>query len=172
MRVSFQAADAGTLSYTVDGVPVTKQIQRQRFSTDTTCSWSAFDRSFARNFQDLWWNPAESGWGINFAHQGDILFATLFTYGADGRSQWFVMSRGDRAGGTQTFEGTLYRTTGPPFDASPWRPIALTAVGTMRVVFTDGRTAALTYTVDGVEVRKQVSRQVFAVPASECQSDE
>ncbi len=34
------------------------------------------------NYQGLWWNaPAgsESGWGINFAHQGDTLFATWFT---------------------------------------------------------------------------------------------
>ena len=25
--------------------------------------------------QDLWWNPAESGWGINLAHQDDTVFA-------------------------------------------------------------------------------------------------
>jgi len=33
----------------------------------------------ASNYQGLWWNaPAgsESGWGINFAHQSDIIFAT------------------------------------------------------------------------------------------------
>ena len=29
--------------------------------------------------------PAESGWGINFAHQGDVVFATWFTY--DGPQQ-------------------------------------------------------------------------------------
>jgi hypothetical protein len=34
------------------------------------------------NYQGLWWkSPAgsESGWGINFAHQGDVIFATWFT---------------------------------------------------------------------------------------------
>ncbi|MBK6980577.1 MAG: hypothetical protein IPH30_02885 [Betaproteobacteria bacterium] len=119
---AFPSADNGTLTYTLDGVAVVKQIERQRFSTGTTCSWSAFDRSYANNYQDLWWNPTESGWGVNFAHQGDILFATLFTYGADGRSQWFVMSRGERTPGTRTFRGTLYRTTGPPFDATRGGP--------------------------------------------------
>jgi hypothetical protein len=172
MRVAFAPGGAGTLSYTVDGVPVVKQIQRQRFSTNTTCSWSAFDRSFARNFQDLWWNPAESGWGINFTHQGDIIFATLFTYGADGRPLWFVMSRGDRVPQTRIFAGTLYRTAGPPFDANPWRPITFREVGTMQVEFTDGNSATLVYSVDGIEVRKQVIRQVFAVPAPECESDD
>ncbi len=48
------------------------------------------------NYTDLWWNPEESGWGINFTHQGEILFATLFTYGADGEPDWFAMSRGER----------------------------------------------------------------------------
>ena len=43
------------------------------------------------NYQGLWWNaPAwsESGWGINFAHQGSDIFATWFTYGADGSPLW------------------------------------------------------------------------------------
>ena len=172
MQLRFPSAETGTLTYTVDGVAVVKQIERQRFSTGTTCSWSAFDRSYANNYQDLWWNPTESGWGVNFAHQGDILFATLFTYGADGRSQWFVMSRGERTPGTRTFRGTLYRTTGPPFDANPWRPIALSPVGTMSVAFTGGNAATLTYTVDGVSVSKAIARQVFGIPATQCEADD
>ena len=27
------------------------------------------------NYQGLWWKPSESGWGVNFAHQGDVVFA-------------------------------------------------------------------------------------------------
>ena len=172
MRARFSSPDKGTLSYTVDGIEVTKQVERQRFSTNATCAWSAFDRSYAENYQDLWWNPAESGWGINFAHQGDIIFATLFTYGADGRGQWFVMSKGDRVAGTRRFQGTLYRAAGPPFDANPWRPITLAAVGTMTVSFSGGNAATLTYTVDGVAVTKQITRQVFGVPATQCATDE
>jgi len=124
------------------------------------------------NYTDLWWNPEESGWGINFTHQGDIVFATLFTYAADGRPLWFVMSRGDRVPGTRIFEGALYRTAGPPFDASPWRPITYREVGRMQVAFTDGKSATLAYSVDGIEVRKQIVRQVFAVPFPECESDD
>ena len=172
MRVDFPTPDAGTLSYTVNGIAVTKTIRRQRFSTNTTCSWSAFDRSYASNYQDLWWNPGEAGWGINFAHQGNILFATLFTYGADGRSRWFVMSQGDRSLGSTTFQGTLYRASGPPFNASPWQPASLATVGSMRVTFTGGNAATLNYTVDGVTVQKQIARQVFGVPATQCESDD
>ncbi len=82
------------------------------------------------------------------------------------------MSRGDRVPQTSIFAGTLYRTAGPPFDASPWRPITFREVGTMQVEFTDGNSATLSYSVDGIEVRKQIIRQVFAVPAPECASDE
>ncbi|HEX7273240.1 MAG TPA: hypothetical protein VF420_13935, partial [Casimicrobiaceae bacterium] len=35
------------------------------------------------NYEGLWWAaPAgsESGWGVNFAHQGDTIFASWFTY--------------------------------------------------------------------------------------------
>ena len=45
------------------------------------------------NYQGMWWNaPAgsESGWGINFAHQGDTIFATWFTFGLDGKPLWLV----------------------------------------------------------------------------------
>ena len=41
------------------------------------------------NFQGTWWNApggSESGWGINFAHQGDMIFATWFTHDANGRA--------------------------------------------------------------------------------------
>ena len=40
------------------------------------------DLTLATNYTDMWWaaGGVESGWGINFAHESDILFATWFTY--------------------------------------------------------------------------------------------
>jgi len=73
------------------------------------------------NFTDLWWNPAESGWGINLAHQGNILFATLYTYDVDGTPMWLFMSNGDKQV-DGSFAGGLYRATGPVFNASRGRP--------------------------------------------------
>ncbi len=110
---------------------------RIAFSTSPTCSWSAFDRSYASNYQDLWWNPTESGWGVNVTHQGDILFATLFTYDntvtGTNRGLWLVMSNGARQP-DGSYLGDLYRTTGPAFNAQPFTPIGpsnYTKVGTM-----------------------------------------
>ena len=171
MRLAFPTVDRGALTYTVDGVMVDKEIERQRFSDErTTCSWSAFDRTYARNYQDLWWNPAEPGWGLNLAHQGDTLFATLFTYGADGRGVWFAMSDGRRQAGTSEFTGTLYRTAGPSFDAQPWTPATAVPAGTMRISFAHGNSGTLSYTLDGVTVTKAIQRQVFATPATQCEN--
>jgi len=172
MRIAFSGPAAGRLVYTVEGVEVAKDIERLRYSArTTTCSWSAFDRTFATNFQDLWWNPDESGWGINLTHQGDTVFATLFTYGADRRGTWFVMSNGERVAGTRRYSGTLYRTTGPAFDARPWSTVTNVAVGTMSVEFSDGNRGTLTYTVDGVRVVKSIVRLEFASPATLCASE-
>jgi hypothetical protein len=169
LRIAFPGSDSGLLHYTFNGVAVDKAIQRQKFSAATQCSWSAFDRAYAFNFQDLWWNPAESGWGINLAHQGDILFATLFTYASGGRGIWFVMSNGARKQGTAEFSGTLYRTTGPAFNASPWAAVTPIPVGTMTVSFSQGNQGMLQYTVDGVSVVKSIQRQVFGFPTTECE---
>jgi hypothetical protein len=164
IRLTFDSASSATLEYTVNGAPVSKRIEPQRFSTPSSCAWSAFDRSYAVNYQDLWYKTTESGWGVNFTEQGDILFATLFNYGAGGKGVWYVMSNGARsATDSRTFTGPLYRTNGPAFNASPWTAIGVTQVGTMTVAFDAqaGHRATLTYTVDGAPVTKAVERQAF-----------
>src|SRR5947199_3365869 len=65
-----------------------------------------------RVYQGLWWNPAESGWGLNTTHQGSILFATLFVYDSDGQPLWLVAS-GLMDMGEYTYSGQPYRTNGP-----------------------------------------------------------
>jgi len=169
MKLAFTSNNTATLTYSVNGTTVTKAITRQSFATPApSCKWSAFDRSFSFNFQDLWWNPAESGWGLNLAHQGNTLFGTLFVYGADGQPEWFVMSngKGDSSGGT--FTGSLFRTTGPVFNASPWTAPTVAEVGTMTLDFSTGNAGKLTYTVNGVQVVKTITRQVFSSPATDC----
>jgi hypothetical protein len=35
---------------------------------------------------------SEAGWGINFAHQADTIFATWFTYDLTGKGMWLTMT--------------------------------------------------------------------------------
>jgi hypothetical protein len=169
MRFTFTGAEAGTLQYTLNGATVTKSITRFAFSTPATCTWSAFDRAGATNYEDLWWTPSESGWGVNISHQGSTLFATLFVYGTGGRPTWFVMSEGLR-NISGAYSGKLYRTAGPAFNASPWTPATVTQVGNMSFTFAGGNSAILTYTVDGVSVTKQIQRNTFGMPRTQCES--
>ena len=120
----------------------------------------------------MWWNaPAgsESGWGINFTHQGDTIFATWFTYGLDGLPLWLSVTA--QKTGPGTYAGTLYRTTGPAFNAVPFNPaaVAATPVGTATLTFASGNSGTFAYTVNGVAQVKPITRQVFAVPGTACQ---
>ncbi len=55
-------------SFDAYGKVVNKTVERNIYSVAPVCRWSSFDRSLTTNFQDLWWNPDESGWGLNLAY--------------------------------------------------------------------------------------------------------
>jgi|GEM_PF-1350407 len=168
----FSAASAGTFSYTVNGVSQTKNIVRQPLiQTPTTCTQQAASgsRAASQNYQDLWYIPAESGWGVNLTHQGDILFATWFTYNAAGTGQWLVASNVARqADGSYT--GRLFRTTGTAFNLINGTPSLNTApdVGSITFRFSNGEAGVMTYTLDGVAGTKNIVRQVFGTTVNSC----
>ena len=111
------------------------------------------------DYSDLWYLPAESGWGVNLAQQADVVFATLFVYGADNTARWYVAS--DLRGGTNSFSGALYQTTGPAFSATWTGGMPPIAVGTMSLAFSEPNSGTLTYTVNNATVTKQIRRQTF-----------
>ena len=120
----------GTFAYTVNGVTQTKTITRQVFGPLPTCTFGIADRPDAGLQLP---GPVvggaggvESGWGVNLTHQGDTIFATWFTYDLDGTPMWLV-GRRRRRPRPGTYGGTLYRTTGPPFNAVPFDPTAVVA---------------------------------------------
>ena len=73
------------------------------------------------NYTDMWWNPAESGWGMSI-HQGptNLLFAVWFVYDASGKPVWYTLEPGQwtTAGFNSTYAGTVYKTSGPYFGAT------------------------------------------------------
>jgi hypothetical protein len=171
MTVDFSAGNSAVLTYSVEGVVVTKAITAQVFgSRAAACKPSLGDRSSLANYQDLWWNADESGWGINVTHQDDTIFATLFTYDTNGQDLWLVASAVVRQG-DGSYQGDLFRTTGSRFNAAPFLPISganITRVGTLKLEFSDGNHGRLTYSVNGVAVSKAITRQVFASPVPAC----
>ena len=161
--------DRGFFAATVAGSSIFKQVSVQEFSTLPVCGFTAGSRAAATNYSDLWWNAAEDGWGINFAHQGDIIFATWFTYNNSGAPSWLV-SDGLRRTAPGTYTGPLYATTGRrPQDINGTDSIiSATNVGTMTVTFQDGERATMAYTVAGTAGSKAITRQVWSSPMSVC----
>jgi len=169
---SFAFADAnnGTFTTTVNGVTQSKPITRQIYSSPVPTCVSGGAAGATPNYQDLWWkSPAntESGWGVNITHQGDILFATWFTYEASGKGMWLVMSNGLKTG-PASYSGALYRTTGPAFGATPWlaTQVTVTPVGMATFTFGDANNGTFAYTVNGVTQSKPITRQVYSTPTA------
>jgi hypothetical protein len=121
------------------------------------------------NYSDLWWNPQESGWGLQIVQQGYTAFATLFVYGPDGKPTWYVASNlqvfAEDVSGNPAFRGTLYKTTGPwlggPFD--PAR-VGVQAIGDIVIEPRLAGKIYVGYNAEGVHVDKVVERQTFAQP--------
>jgi hypothetical protein len=178
--LAFTDANNGTFSYSVNGVTQSKPITRTVFGNLPTCTTSAAqsDLATATNYQDIWWAAAggagESGWGLHFTHQGDIIFASWFTYDFDGSPLWLSVTAQKAAAGV--YSGTLYRTTGPSFGAARFDPakVNMTPVGSATLTFGNGDSATFAYTVTlgsppvSATQTKQLTRLVFRDPGTVC----
>ena len=112
---------------------------------------------------DMWWNPGESGWGVNVILQRDVAFLTFFVYDKSGNPVWYTSAtKLSTAGGNAVWTGTLYATTGPwfggPFSAGN---VGVRPAGTVTFAIAALNEATLTYSVDGVTVVKNVERQTW-----------
>ena len=177
--LTFDDTGGGMFSYALNGVSQTKAIVRQAFGPLPTCTFALQDDlARAYNYQDLWWAaPAESeaGWGLNLAHQGEVIFGTWFTYDHDSTPMWLSFVAQKTAAATDAaitaYAGTLYRTSGPPFFAIPFdlRQVVATPVGTASVAFSDGNAGIFSWSVDGIAGSKAITRQIFEAPGTICQ---
>jgi YD repeat-containing protein len=158
-QISFDSENRAVFSYQLaSGDSGSKLIERQLFGPPVAVP--AVQESYA----DLWWNAAESGWGIAINHQDDNIFATWFAYDDAGRPLWLVMPDAKVAvvAGVPTATGDVYTTRGPgssaPFDPSQ---VVRTRVGTASLAFTTSDQAVLSSTVFGLAERRVITRQPF-----------
>jgi len=115
------------------------------------------------DFTDLWWNPAESGWGLNVVeHPTHVIFAVWYTYGADRRPTWYVLPSGAWTS-ANVFSGTIYATSGPPASGATFNAdaVQVKAVGSGTVTFSDANNGTFAFTIDGVAGTKAITRQPF-----------
>jgi hypothetical protein len=115
-------------------------------------------------YQGLWWGgAAQNGWGLSIAQQGQTLFATWFTYDADGNPAWFYMPGATRLADGH-YAGALYRTTGGPWPTQVPYDGAMTKVlpvGTLELTFSGADAGTLAAVVNGQRVTVPIQRFSF-----------
>ncbi|MCU0754175.1 MAG: beta-lactamase family protein [Xanthomonadales bacterium] len=171
--VTLALRDDGALDFgwTLDGVSGAQRVERLRFGRVPACRQTPDRRVLSANRSDLWWNPRQSGWGVWLAEQDRTLLLLWYTYATDGAPMWVLgeLAR-DREG---RFRGRLTRpASGMPFDriTGAATDFPVPTVGNAELVFVDGERAALDATLDGVRLRHDLERFVYAGPEqSDCQ---
>jgi YVTN family beta-propeller protein len=180
--LTFSDANNGSFSYSITAggagnVTQSKSIARYVLDgsiPQTVCTYSSKPNlTAATNYQDLWWVSTESGWGVNFAHQGDLLFATWYTYdqenlGPSNPPLWLsALLR--RQGTSNVFSGPITRTSGPRFDNYKFSDLTpALVVGNATAAFANGNVANFGYVTTGagslpaVSQSKSISRFLFA----------
>ncbi|MEP7067678.1 MAG: hypothetical protein ABI789_00495 [Usitatibacter sp.] len=144
---------SAVFSWTIGSAGRTKQIQRLPFG-NAAANWGI-------DHTDLWWNPAESGWGLTLAQHGNNVFGAWFTYGPSGHPLFIVMP-GVTMTSADSFTGALYTTTGPSYTSATFDPalVRTTPVGSATLRFT-GDTGTFTTTVQGLTQVRTITRQPF-----------
>ena len=162
--ITFTDANNAVFNYTLNGVTAQKNISRLKFG--------APDVAPKLNVGDIWWagangngngsgNELENGWGVSISQQDRSLFASWYTYDADGKATWFVMSGGSWTGSKYT--GELFSTS-----SSPWLGVAYDGaefrtrqVGFITFEFIDANNATMETSVYGLRQEKTITRLAF-----------
>jgi len=117
----------------------------------------------ALDYTDLWYGgESQSGWGFNIMqHPSNAIFGVMYTYDATNHPLWFVLPGGTWETSTRV-TGKWYRVSGPAyngaFDSSRVKAVE---VGSATLEFSDASHGTLSYSVNGVTVMRQISRQPF-----------
>jgi len=122
------------------------------------------DTSVSSPLTGLWWNAGESGWGATITQQSTVMFVTLFVYDVTGNPVWYTVSC-NIAGASCS--GDMVKFNGGATATAPWSSSGLNAakVGGMVLNFTGNDIGAMTYTLNGSPVTRQITRQMFGPPA-------
>jgi len=116
----------------------------------------------AVNYTDMWWHPAESGWGLNIVQGAtNEVFATWFVYDQNGNPVWYTLNPGQwiRTNLLAVYTGPIFRTTGPYFGGT-YDPatVGYIAVGNGTLTFRNFGNGTFTYSVSGVTATKDITR--------------
>ena len=133
----------------------------------TVAAWTGASQASTatEDITDMWWNPNESGWGVNVIQQNGVAFVTFFVYDTQTIPMWYTAAitfQGADSSGSLIWTGDLVATTGPWFGGL-FSPLNVTrrVAGSVTFTLIDLNDAILTYSVDGVAVTKSIQRETW-----------
>lgn len=125
-------------------------------------STSAAASTNTTEITDMWFNPDESGWGVNMILQNNVAFMTFFIYDENRNPVWYTAQLYFRTG--FEWSGLVYASRGPWFGGT-FLPTSVTIrqAGTATFSMSESNLdrATLTYVIDGVSVTKNLQRQFW-----------
>jgi len=135
-RLSFAAGGEGLLEYSIGGAAGSKRLERMQFGSTAPGTR-----------RGTWRAPSGT---LLVDQQGDTLFAAWATRDAVGNSTWYVMSGGSWIS-ADTYAGTLYRTHGSPWVASPYDAsrLTVTPAGKLTLSFGEGDAPRVNLSIEG-----------------------
>ena len=112
-----------------------------------TLSLSCGAAGVRSSYQDWWWDPDQSGMGLNVAQQKDHLVVSWYFFDDSGQGTYLMLSGELRDG---VLEGDLARASGPvPGPGYRAEDVERTLAGTAKLVFSSLSEAVLTYDFEG-----------------------
>lgn len=116
----------------------------------------------ASPYRGLWWNPAESGWGMSITQHGHKIFAVSYTYDSTGQPIWYTLDN-CQIGTGRSCTSNINRVNGGVSPDSKWNGAGIveSLVGEGTLTFLDDRRGKFTYTIDNVPGSKDIERPHF-----------
>ena len=147
---------------------ITKAVSHLFFASILTLlahQATALTPNYQSSYQDWWWNPAQSGMGINIGQSNNVLVVTWYHFDGEGKAAYLMLSgplEGNR------LSGILYRTTGPaPGPGYDRTSVHSTEAGTATIEFHSPGNATLTYQYDEKSGSITLQRFLYAPPLSD-----
>lgn len=120
------------------------------------------------NLTALWYDQSQAGHGLNVVHQGSILFAAWYVYGADGKVLWMITAATRQADGR--YVGAVNSFDGIPFNLinNAQSNTSTHARGEARISLGADGKLNFDYTLDNISQVRRLERAVFVANPPTC----
>jgi hypothetical protein len=121
--------------------------------------------AYATDYTDIWWNPTQSGWGVNFVQTDDFIFATTFIYDVELTPTWITANLYRASNGN--YIGDVIVSTGPYFGSPAFDNQLVTRQVAGAATFrpTGPATGNFSYRVFDTFISKDIVRQNLVASA-------